>query len=325
MRCCSDVLMDSGHINTETYKNAEGGGATSGSENELVRFWESKDYEGTIFLYKRGLVGCIGRPYQEEDLVMRRMAVLLMMGCLTFTAPAMAAETDVAGMDFSALSELKQKVDVEYHSRPEAEPFTIAAGYYTVGQDIKPGRYYVASVIPDEDGYGVRMHVYAEKAQFDSRPSGYYGDYISDDYFSLGDEPKSMMLEDGNYLYVEGSLMFSASEFNPSDYYTYEAPEGTYVPAGTYMVGEGDDKDIPAGTFTVYAGAVKGGDVKIYYSQEAFAEDGSWHLGYDQHCEVRVTSGTASETIVLEEGYVLLVESDVVMRKGSGNGKLEFD
>lgn len=256
---------------------------------------------------------------------MRKRAVLLLMGCLVFCMPAAASEIEVSGLDFSELSELKQKVDSEYFSRPEAEPFAIAEGYYTVGQDMNPGRYYVACAAPDEDGYGVRMHVYADKAQFDSRPSGYYGEYISDDYFSLGEEPKSIMLETGNYLYVEGSLLFSSSEFAVSDYYTYEAPEGTYVPAGAYMVGEGDDKDIPSGTYTVYAGTISGGEIKIYYTQESFAEDGSWHLGFDKHYEVRVTKELSSETIVLEEGNVLFVESDVIMRKGTGGGKLVFD
>ena len=256
---------------------------------------------------------------------MTKVAAALLIGCLACNIPVFASETDVTGMDFSALSELKQKVDAEYYSRPEAEPFSIAEGYYTVGKDIAPGRYYVATVVPDDDGYGVRMHVYVDKAQFDARPSGYYGEYISDDYFTLGEEPKSMTLEEGNYLYVEGPLMFSAGEFAISDYFTYEPPEGTYVPAGAYMVGEGEDKDIPTGTFTVYAGTVYGGDIKIYYSQETYAQDGSWHLGYDKHCEVPVTKGLASETIVLEEGYVVLVESDVIMKRGTAGGKLVFD
>ena len=262
---------------------------------------------------------------REVFVMMRKAAALFMAWCLTLSIPALASEPDVEGMDFSALSELKQRVDAEYYSRPEAEPFTVVEGYYTVGQDINPGHYYVATVTPDKDGYGVRMHVYVDKAQFDSRPSGYYGEYISDDYFSLGDEPKSITLEEGNYLYVEGSLLFSAGEYALSDYYTYEPPEGTYVPAGTYMVGNGEDKDIPSGTFTVYAGTVYGGDVKIYYSQDTYAQDGSWHLGYDKHCEVRVAKKQASETIVLEEGYVLLVEKDVIMKKGTGGGKLVFD
>lgn len=254
---------------------------------------------------------------------MRKTMMLLLAGCFALCSPVSAEQTDLSAMDFTALSELKQSVDAEYYSRPEAEPLTLAAGYYTVGQDINPGRYYVASVTPEDDGYGVRMHVYVDKAQFDARPAGYYGEYISDDYFTLGEEPKSMTLEEGNYLYVEGSLMFSAAEFSLSDYYTYEVPEGTYVSAGAYMVGE--DKDIPPGTFTVYPATVAGGEVKIYYSEETFAEDGSWHLGYDKQCEVRVKKNASSETISLEEGYVLLVEQDVVMRKGTGGGKLVFD
>ena len=251
-------------------------------------------------------------------------------GSMLLCSPVSAEEaggsgTDVAGMDFASLAELKEQVDAEYFSRPEAEPFSASQGYYTVGQDLKPGRYFVAAVAPDEEGYGVRMHVYVDKAQYEARPAGRYGEYISDDYFTLGEEPKSMLLEEGNFLYIEGSLLFSASEFDVADYYTYEVPEGTYVAAGAYMVGEGEDKDLPAGTYTVYSGTIYGGDVKIYQTQEAFAEDGSWHLGYDKHCEVRVKRNTASETITLEEGSVLYVEKDVVMRKGTGKSKLVFD
>ena len=256
---------------------------------------------------------------------MKRLAAFFIAGCLVFCTPVSAAETDLSGMAFSELSELKQKVDAEYNSRPEAEPFAVAEGFYTVGKDIEPGRYYAATVVPDEEGYSVRLHVYADKAQFDSRPSGYYGDYISEAYFSLGDEPKSITLEDGNYLYVEGQLLFGAGEFDPADFFTYEPPKGTYVPAGAYMVGEGEDKDIPAGTYTVYAGTVYGGEVKIYNDSDKYAQDGSWHFGYDNYCELRVAKKLEAETIILEEGYVLLVEKDVVMKRGSGGGKLVFD
>ena len=256
---------------------------------------------------------------------MKRIAALLLAGSLGLCIQAAASEVDVSGMDYTALTELKQIVDAEYNSRPESEPFNIAQGYYTVGQDIAPGRYYVATVVPGEDGYGVRMHVYVDKAQFEARPAGKYGEYISDDYFSLGEAPQSMTFETGNYLYVQGPLLFSPSEFDVSDYYTFEAPEGTYVPAGAYMAGDGEDKDIPSGTYTVYAGTISGGDVKVYTTQEAFEEDGSWHLGYDKHYELRVAKNLASETITLKEGNVLLVESDVVMRKGTGGGKLVFD
>ena len=41
---------------------------------------------------------------------MRKGAVLLLTGCLALSTPVLAAETDVTGMDYSTLSELKQKL-----------------------------------------------------------------------------------------------------------------------------------------------------------------------------------------------------------------------
>ena len=254
---------------------------------------------------------------------MKRMISALVIAAI-LAVPAYASDIDVTGLDFATLSELKDKVDAEYKSRPEAEPFTLYEGYYTVGEDLKPGRYFMASVKPNSDGYGIRLHVYVDKQQFESRPSGKYGEYISDDYFNLGDQPKSVTLEEGNYLYLQsGELMVSASAFDVNDYFTFEIPEGTYVAAGVYEVG--DDRDLPAGTYTAYPATLDGGEFKIYYTKEAFAEDGSWHLGYDSHREMRVKDKVESETFVLEDGYILLVEKDIVMKKGTGGSKLVFD
>lgn len=256
---------------------------------------------------------------------MKRVSAFVLAASLAFCTPVLASDTDVTGLSFTELSELKQRVDAEYNSRPEAEPFDVAPGYYTVGQDINPGRYYVAAVVPNANGYSTYMHVYLDKNQFDSRPPLQYGEFLSADFFKLGDDPKSISFEEGNYLWVEGSLILSSNEFQPSDYSNYEVPEGTYVPAGVYTVGEGEDKDIPTGTYTVYAGTINGGDLKIYYSQDTFADDGSGHHGYDKHYEIDPYDSLSSEMIVLEEGYVLLVENDIVMKKGSSGAKLEFD
>ncbi len=56
---------------------------------------------------------------------MKKAAALSLAGCLALCTPVCASETDLTGLSFSELSELRQKVEAEYRSRPEAEPFTL--------------------------------------------------------------------------------------------------------------------------------------------------------------------------------------------------------
>ena len=232
-----------------------------------------------------------------------------------------AEDLNLSALSFSELSDLKQKIDYEYNSRTEAKPFKLFEGEYVAGVDIAPGRYYMACVEADDDNYTTRMHIYKDRAQYDSRPSGRYGEYLSDSYFGIGDEPKSIYLEANNFLLLQnGSLLISPQPFNPSDFYTYVLPEGTIVPVGAYEVGESGD--IPAGKYSIFAGTVSGGDLKIYYTKEKYSSDGSWHLGYDKHYELDASKSATPETIILEEGNVLLIEKDVVMKKQK---KLLFD
>ena len=226
---------------------------------------------------------------------------------------------DLVSMDYDSLYSLKQSVDAELYSRPEAEPLYWPAGFYTVGKDINPGRYYVIMPEPG-DHSGTRMHVYASRTNYDERPSGQYGEYLVDEYVKLGDDAISVDLAEGNFLYIEGPIAFSVSEFSEEDYYQYEAPEGTYVAAGVYSVGEG--ADMPVGTYLVYPATIAGGDVKLYNSMSDYESDGSWHLGYDSHIEVQVTRDLTPETIKVNEGGAVLVESDVIMKK---QGALSFD
>lgn len=246
------------------------------------------------------------------------LAVVLSFVTLTV---AFADDTNLSAMSFNELTELKQKVDVEYNSRAEANPFSLSEGQYIAGVDLAPGRYYMASVELGDSGYTTRLHVYADRAQYDSRPSGRYGEHLSDDYFKVGDEPKSVRIDEGNFLLLDsGSLLVSATPFNSSDYIKYQLPEGTLVPAGVYDVGESGE--IPAGKYYVFAGVASGGDLKIYYTKDKFSSDGSWHLGYDKHYEFKATKNSKGEGVVLEEGYVVLVEQDVIMKKQQ---RLSFD
>ena len=258
---------------------------------------------------------------------MKRLSLLFLVGCLTFcSSPVFADETDIdlTGMDFDSLSELKQKIDTEYYSRPESEPFTIAEGQYEVGKDIAPGQYYIAMVYPGDDQYTPRMHVYADRKTYDSRPSGNYGDYLSDDYFSLGEEPKCISLSENNFVLLQnGSVMASVALFDPSEYFVYEAPEGTYVPAGTYFVGNNEDADIPVGKYSVYPATINPNYIQVYHSKEAYEQDGEYHFNSDESILPVVLKTPTAEALTLDDGYVLIVGSDVIMTKNST--KLSFD
>lgn len=244
------------------------------------------------------------------------VTVVLLISCSVI---GFAEDIDFESMDFETLQAMKNALDYEYFSRPESKGISLSPGEYTVGIDIKPGRYYIKTVEPCVSDYTPRVHIYKDKEQFESRPRGYYGEYLYDAYCHLEDDQKSVSLEIGNFIYVEsGSILFSRTSINQEDYYVYQVPEGTYVPAGVYKVGE----DIPVGKYRVYSGTIIGGKMKIYFKEGTYKSDGSWHLGYDKLIEVDVKPTVVYETVDLEEGYVVLVELDVVMKK---QAKLSFD
>lgn len=247
--------------------------------------------------------------------------LIVILVSVLLCAIAVAEEQDFSSLTYSELAELKQKVDYEFFSRPEAEPQHLAEGQYTVGVDIAPGRYFMGSVEAGAGGYTQRIHVYKDRATYEARPSGRYGEYLVDEYLNVGEEPKSIGLEEGNFVWLQnGATLISLSAFKPADYSHYELPAGTLVPAGVYDVGE--DGDIPAGKYNAFAGTVSGGEIKIYYTKEKFASDGSWHLGYDKDYELDASDNPESEGIILEDGYVVLVIKDVVLKK---QPKLVFD
>ena len=244
---------------------------------------------------------------------MRKVPVFI-FSCVLLGSIAFGADLDVASLDFDTLSELKVKVDQEYASRPEAQPINMDPGFYTAGIDIKPGTYYFGYVEPSGSAYSTaRMHIYKDKATYESRPSANYGDYLSDTFFHLSDRPTDITLEEGNYIWLENNpLMYSSIAFEPTDYYTFEVPEGTLVEKGTYNV----SSDIPEGKYTIYAADVSGGDVSIYYSETAKAES-----DYSQS-DYYTIEPKDSMTVELKEGFIVDVNNNVIMKKAS---VLSFD
>lgn len=235
------------------------------------------------------------------------LLVCIVLLCSTCYAESM----DLTAMSFEELCALKVAIEAELNSRPEAEPFDLSPGLYTVGKDIKAGRYYIMASLPDD--YSSQMVVYATRDAYDQRPSGKYGEYKDRCYLGFGDGFQTIDLEDGNYLYIqEASIKFSVTEFTADDYYKYTPPEGTYVPAGIYFVGE----DIPAGVYQVYPANLTEGDVYVYETEAG--EGGDWI----SHVDVEVTVDGSHETIQVRDGNKVKIDTDVIMKKPP---KLSFD
>lgn len=72
---------------------------------------------------------------------MKKLFTLILIVCM-MTAVA-SAETDLSGMSYDELIDLRQKVTAEIMSRPEWKEVEVPAGTWTVGRDIPAGAYCV--------------------------------------------------------------------------------------------------------------------------------------------------------------------------------------
>ena len=102
----------------------------------------------------------------------------------------LAENFDLASMDVDSLIELRDSINAELTSRPEASPFKMEPGGYTVGVDIKAGKYYVALEDRGDTGY---IYIYEHKD----------GEEIDSASFHLEDNAVRITLEDGYYFSLE--------------------------------------------------------------------------------------------------------------------------
>lgn len=224
---------------------------------------------------------------------------------------------DLVSMDFETLSELKQAVEKEMNSRPDAEPFVLSEGSYIVGEDIKAGTYYAYMGEPIGEKHGV-FYLNAECYVYENEDA-YKADnyeYLYDVSKRLGEEPESITLAKGNCLVVEHNPMsFSSTEPTEEDYYQYTPPEGTFVPAGIYTVGV----DIPAGAYRLYPATIMGGSFGVYQTQEAMNTS-----DYDniEFYDLYVKKNGAPENVSLIDGNIVSTDIDCIMAKPA---VLDFD
>lgn len=231
----------------------------------------------------------------------RILSILLVV--LLFSAPAFAESLDLSSMSYEQLAELKQAVDNEYYMRPEAEPKILAPGEYVVGRDIQAGIYYVC-VNSYEFNKDASARFKAYKSQEDYAAGG---DLLWCEWPALNKPSISVTLNDGNLLRVDYfPITLSVKELTEEQRYKYTAPEGTYVPCGIYKVGQ----DIPAGSYQVYMGSLDGGDVYVYADDSAYSEK-----NYESHVELKVIWTEHVKPLSVSDGNVVVVKSDVVMKK----------
>ena len=237
----------------------------------------------------------------------------LILVVLVFITSAMAEGLDLEGMDYDSLMKLKQAVDDELYSRPEAEPRVLYPGMYTVGQDIKAGSYQVIVAEVGDDETGSEILVYSDLTSKEAFAE------IQDAYVGISDSPISIILENGNVIEVCWlPAKFSVRGFDSEDYPDYALPEGTIVPSGAYVVGD----DIPSGMYQMFAGSISDGKLLLYSSVEAYNKDKSSRLNYDEKYELEASKTASGFMIRLDEGNVVIVEQDVIMKKQQ---KLRFD
>lgn len=227
---------------------------------------------------------------------------------------ASADELNLSELSFSDLYDLRQKVETEYRSRSEAEPFLLQVGEYMVGVDLLPGRYYVACVSKPNSMMNPHLVIYPDKKAFEENEPSEASNSL-DSYFGSGDAPKNVALENENVICVENNpLLFSLSNFNTNDYLPFNRPDGTLVPVGVYVVDE--EGDIPAGKYQLFPGSGMGGRMYIYTTREQYDMDNSkGHEGCDKAYAMEAQENPVGEGVILEEGSIVLVESDVILNK----------
>lgn len=233
---------------------------------------------------------------------MKRFVVAL-LALMLFMSSAMAEGINLSEMPYEDLADLKKKIEIEFNARPEAEPFTLQPGGYIVGKDLKAGDYYI---MVDEyrlnqpcvSWYGVYSDVNAYKADEEKLSYG---------YIDLTDNILKLTLENENYLQIRDfPILFSIRELSESEWRVYTIPEGTYVPAGLYTIGE----DIPAGKYKVYMATLEGYDIFVYEDQDAYTDK-----NYMNRLETMVIWSDHVLPLGVVDGNVVKINKDVIMVK----------
>lgn len=223
-----------------------------------------------------------------------------------------AAVFDFTRFSYDELIGIKEQLDNELQTRPEAGARILQPGQYVVGKDIAQGIYDVGFVPAEEDDTYTNWYIYDTKQMYDYDVSRLY----------LGDLPRNegrvqtgssvkVELFDGDYfvIYRSAASIERSGNAVPVEY-DYTAPEGTSIPTGIYIIGE----EIPAGKYTIWFNGEAPSRVRTYANPEDATND-----FIDPEFEAVLAIHNPSVEANLKEGYAFRLEyNNVIMKKSEG-------
>lgn len=222
----------------------------------------------------------------------RILLVLMTLILLLGTTSAIAGSIDLSQMTYGELAELCAKVNAEMMLRPEAGDIILpGGGEYVVGEDLLPGTYYF--IYDDTSTGNIIVEVYENKS---ATQWASYVNCNSDDYLV-----HMLSVEEGNCIRTKWTI-----RLNQVGFPDYHAPEGTYIPVGSYEVGT----DIPAGRYEVnlYASRSR---VKVYKDANEFEKT------YGSKCyDILLDGAERTGIVTLKDGNILVIEQGgMIMNK----------
>lgn len=231
------------------------------------------------------------------------VVLLLIAGCNTPKTGQNSAVQKNASKD--------NTINYGNHKRPNSEYITLRVGDYTVGKDIKPGRYYLYKEKINSDN-SAEFVIYDETEHYD--------DMIYPKF-----KVPSVELIEGRKISVWTDSITLSTEYVPvEDFYEIKDPGGTTVPKGMYHIGT----DIPAGSYELYPITFDGASGMYFADEETYELlkiDGSnekeMALKF-MPLEINFDSANYGQNYYFPEGSVLVLGDTIKMKKVEA---LKFD
>lgn len=243
---------------------------------------------------------------------MKRFIAWILLLVLVMPAAVAEADFDFTGYSYDQLIDIREQLDAEIDTRPEAGARTLQPGQYAVGKDIAQGIYDLGFVPAEADDTYTNWYIYDTKQMYD---------YDVDRLF-LGDLPRDegrvqegssvkVELFEGDYfvIYRSAASIERTGNAVPVEY-DYTPPEGTSIPTGIYIIGE----EIPVGKYTVYFNGKAPSRARTYANPEDATND-----FIDPDFEAVLASYNTSVEVNLKEGCAFRLEyNSVIMKKSEG-------